>query len=78
MTAIGVRELSHHTSRYLAQVRSGRTLTITERGRPIAVLSPATTTDQPRSRPRIGGYRSERPLTAEEIDEQLARGFGSE
>ncbi|WP_063042736.1 hypothetical protein [Nocardia pseudovaccinii] len=27
-------------------------------------------------RPTIGGYRSDRPLNAEEIDEELARGFG--
>lgn len=79
MTIVGVRELSHHTSRYLAQVKSGRTLTITERGRVVAVLSPAGRADGPqRPRPRVGGYRSDRPLTAEEIDAELARGFGSE
>lgn len=79
MTAIGVRELSHHTSRYLAQVKSGKTLTITERGRVVAVLSPAGDAEQARrARPRVGGYRSGQPLTAEEIDAELARGFGSD
>jgi len=79
VTAIGVRELSHHTSRYLAQVKAGRTLAITERGRIIAVISPAPSTEeQVRRRPRVGGYRSAKPLTAEEIDAELARGFGSD
>jgi prevent-host-death family protein len=79
MTTVGVRELSHHTSRYLAQVKAGRTLAVTEHGRVIAVLSPATDRDEPRRRrPRIGGYRSAQPLTPEEIDAELARGFGSD
>lgn len=77
MITVGVRELSHHTSRYLAQVKAGKTLTITEHGRVIAMLSPASDESEPRRpRPRIGGYRSERPLSAEEIDAELAGGFG--
>ncbi|WP_083935912.1 type II toxin-antitoxin system Phd/YefM family antitoxin [Saccharomonospora halophila] len=79
MESVGIRELSHHTSRYLAQVRAGKSLEITERGRVIAVMSPAEDSEGPRTpRPRIGGYRSEKPLTAEEIDEELARGFGAD
>jgi prevent-host-death family protein len=76
---VGVRELSHHTSRYLAQVKAGRTLTITEHGRVVAVLCPAVDAGEPRRhRPRIGGYRSERALSAEEIDTELATGFGDD
>jgi hypothetical protein len=30
----------------------------------------------PRPRPSVGGFRSERPLSAEEIDAELTRGFG--
>jgi hypothetical protein len=30
----------------------------------------------PRPRPSVGGFRSGRPLTAEEIDAELAGGFG--
>lgn len=74
-----MRELSHHTSRYLAQVKAGKTLRITERGRVVAIVSPAgTTQEQTKPRPRIGGYRSANPITAEEIDRELARGFGSD
>jgi hypothetical protein len=32
----------------------------------------------PRARPVTGGFRSSRPLTAEEIDDQLAAGFGDD
>jgi hypothetical protein len=32
----------------------------------------------PRPRPATGGFRSGRPLTAEEIDDQLAGGFGDD
>jgi hypothetical protein len=32
----------------------------------------------PRPRPTIGGFRSSRPLTAAEIDRQLASGFGGD
>jgi prevent-host-death family protein len=80
MDSVGMRELSHHTSRYLARVKAGRNLQITERGKVVAVVSPAGDTGEERGapRPRIGGYRSEKPLTAEEIDAELARGFGGD
>lgn len=79
MKSVGVRELSHHTSRYLAQVKAGRTLEITERGRVIAVISPAADgTRTRRSRPLVGGYRSGAPLTADEIDDALRAGFGDD
>lgn len=32
----------------------------------------------PRPRPATGGFRSSRSLTADEIDDQLARGFGDD
>jgi prevent-host-death family protein len=46
MTRIGVRELRQHASRYLALVKAGETVEVTERGELVAVLappSPATT-----------------------------------
>lgn len=79
MLSVGVRELSHHTSRHLARVKAGQSLEITQGGRVIAVITPAVSADRPqRSRPTVGGYRSTKPLTAEEIDAQLERGFGDD
>lgn len=40
MEAIGVRELRRDASRWLARVRAGEAFLITDRGRPIARLSP--------------------------------------
>jgi len=40
MSVIGVRELKAQLSRQLKRVERGSRLTITDRGRPIAVLSP--------------------------------------
>jgi prevent-host-death family protein len=40
MAHIGVRELKAQLSRHLKRVQRGSRLTITDRGRPIAVLSP--------------------------------------
>jgi prevent-host-death family protein len=37
---VGVRELRQDLSRYLKRVRSGERLTVTEHGRPVAVLAP--------------------------------------
>lgn len=77
MVTIGIRELSHHTSRYLAQVKAGRAITITEHGRPIATISPMGREPAGGNpRPRIGGYRSGAPLDADGIDAELVRGFG--
>lgn len=39
MTAVGVRELKNHLSRYLRRVRAGEQLVVTERGQPVAVIS---------------------------------------
>jgi prevent-host-death family protein len=37
---VGIRELRQDLSRYLRRVVSGERLVVTERGRPVAVLSP--------------------------------------
>lgn len=75
MVTVGIRELSHHTSRYLAQVKAGQEITITEHGRPVATLR-RVESDQPAVRPRIGGHRSGAPLDAVSIDAELAKSFG--
>lgn len=40
MDAIGVRELRQNASVYLARVAAGETLRVTDRGRPVALLTP--------------------------------------
>lgn len=40
MTSVGVRELRQRASELLRQVESGETIEITDRGRPVALLSP--------------------------------------
>ena len=43
MDTVGIRELKAHLSRHLKRVRSGARLTVTERGRSIATISPVDT-----------------------------------
>lgn len=40
MLSIGVRELRRDASRWLARVRAGETILVTDRGRPVARLAP--------------------------------------
>ena len=41
MAAVGVRELKNRLSRYIKRVKAGERLIVTERGEPVAVISPA-------------------------------------
>jgi prevent-host-death family protein len=41
MGTAGVRELKNRLSTYLERVKRGETITVTERGRPVAALVPA-------------------------------------
>ena len=45
MNAVGVRDLKNRLSHHLKRVRGGARLTVTERGRPIATLSPVEERD---------------------------------
>jgi len=38
---VGIRELRDNLSRYLAEVREGHTITVTDHGRPVARIVPA-------------------------------------
>jgi prevent-host-death family protein len=40
MTTVGVKELKDHLSEYLRRVAKGERVIVTERGRPVASLSP--------------------------------------
>lgn len=50
MERIGVRELRQHASRYLALVKAGHTVEVTDRGRLVAVLAPPSGATQARDR----------------------------
>ncbi len=41
MKSVGIYEAKTHLPRLLSQVENGETITITKRGKPVAVLSPA-------------------------------------
>ena len=45
MATIGVRELRRDASRWLARVRAGESVVVTDRGRPIAKMVPVHETD---------------------------------
>lgn len=40
MSSVGVRELRQRTSELLRRVQSGETIEVTDRGRPVALLTP--------------------------------------
>ncbi|MEX2146908.1 MAG: type II toxin-antitoxin system prevent-host-death family antitoxin [Candidatus Rokuibacteriota bacterium] len=40
MTTVGIRELKNRLSEFLARVKTGERVFVTDRGRPIAVISP--------------------------------------
>jgi prevent-host-death family protein len=42
---VGVRELKQHLSEYLRRVADGETLQVTDRGVPVALISPVTAPD---------------------------------
>lgn len=44
MAAVGIRELKNRLSRYLKRVRAGERLVVTERGKPVAIISPPAVT----------------------------------
>lgn len=46
MSEIGIRELRQHASHHLRAVAAGETVTVTDRGRPVAELVPARALDQ--------------------------------
>lgn len=60
--AVGVRELKTRLGSYLRQVRAGRTLTVTDRGRPVATLAPVEMAGQSAAA-RLARLRAEGTVT---------------
>ncbi|HET7573836.1 MAG TPA: type II toxin-antitoxin system prevent-host-death family antitoxin [Solirubrobacterales bacterium] len=50
MESVGVRELRQNLSRYLSRVKEGESLSVTERGREVARLTPSGPADSPIAR----------------------------
>ena len=87
-TRIGVRELRQNASRYLALVKAGETVEVTERGELVAVLTPPSPAVTARERliaegrliPATAPFRfparitppSGAPSAAQALDEQRA------
>ncbi len=70
---VGMRDLSHRTSRVLARVRAGERLVVTDRGEPIAVVIPLRRAEMGMP---AGGYApSGAPQRPPSATEEL-RGFG--
>lgn len=44
MTAVGIRELKNRISEYLRRVQVGERVVVAERGRPVAIISPLSST----------------------------------
>lgn len=67
---IGIRELRDALSRHLADVRSGRTLTVTDHGRPIARIIPVqrpTRLEQLRAEGRVVPGRRRKQASPEPV-----------
>ncbi len=48
MTRVGVRTLKDHLSEYLRRVGEGERIVVTDRGKPLAALTPTEETDEAR------------------------------
>ena len=46
MVRIGIRELRQNASRYIVLVKAGETIEVTERGQPVALLTPLPKGDE--------------------------------
>lgn len=80
---IGIRELQQHASRYLRRVRAGETITVTDRGEPIAEIRPIPHKEtvlerlvrEGRARPAQGDLADLPPPTKPKPGEQLLSEF---
>jgi prevent-host-death family protein len=76
MTSVGVRELRQAASELLRRVAQGETIEITDRGRPVALLSPLPDTG-PLERLRAGGQIDEATGNLDGLPDPLVLPAGS-
>ena len=82
MKSVGSYEAKTHLPRLLSQVEQGESITITKRGKPIAVLSPATVLPKRDLKTVIAELRAfskqharnHSPISPEEIKEMIEEG----
>ncbi len=82
MKSVGSYEAKTHLPQLLSEVERGETITITKRGKPIAVLSPAQATAERDVAAIIADFRAysreqartRGPLSAREIKEMIEEG----
>jgi prevent-host-death family protein len=82
MKSVGSYEAKTHLPRLLSRVEKGETITITKRGKPVAVLSPAQPLPQRDVKVVIAEFRAyskeqvreHRSLSAREIKEMIEEG----
>jgi prevent-host-death family protein len=77
MTSVGVRELRQAASELLRRVEQGETIEITDRGRPVALLSPLPDRG-PLERLRAGGQVDEATGDLDELPDPLVLPAGPE
>jgi prevent-host-death family protein len=77
MTSVGVRELRQRASELLRMVGEGETIEITDRGRPVALLTPVPQ-GTPLERMRAAGEIDAATGTVDDLPEPLAPSPGVE
>jgi len=73
MEAVGIRELRQRASEVLRRVAAGESIEVTDRGRPVAILSPVEA-GSPLARLRNAGHTSGRSRGFDDLPAPLARG----
>jgi prevent-host-death family protein len=77
MRAIGIRELRQRASEFLRLVQAGETIEVTDRGRPVALLTPLPAAS-PLERLRAAGETSEVEGGLDDLPEPLELEPGQE
>lgn len=77
MTRIGIRELRQKASEYLRRVEGGETIEVTDRGRPVALLTPIPQAP-PLERLRASGEIEEADMDINDLPDPLELGDGQE
>lgn len=77
MTQVGIRELRQRASELLRRVEAGETFEVTDRGRPVAIISPVPE-PRPLERLRASGDLIPASATIDDLPEPLQLADGQE